>query len=133
MHKNKQKEMTCNNPISSDESENNVNFEDDNEIIVDDKITIDKFSENNPELIAKNIQKIIYNSLFKYWDYSSQICLLAILLDPQLKEMSFANEETRYLIFGSAQRSQEFTDELDSYLNLRRTPLAIPDRDPLLW
>ncbi|CAG8665939.1 5191_t:CDS:1, partial [Racocetra fulgida] len=129
-------------------------------------------SENNPELIVKNIQKIIYNSLFEYWDHPSQICLIATLLDPRLKEMSYANEETRNnainecrhqlhqlmniqsptsnenttpssknlssnnmfknLIFGSAQRSQEFTDELDSYLDLRRTPLAFPDRDPLL-
>ncbi|CAG8853694.1 28413_t:CDS:1, partial [Gigaspora margarita] len=37
------------------------------------------------------------------------------------------------LIFGNAQRSQEFMDELDFYLDLRRTPVVFPDIDPLLW
>ncbi|CAG8818959.1 1109_t:CDS:1, partial [Racocetra persica] len=52
-------------------------------------------AKNSSELIIKNIQKIIYNSLFDYWDHLSQICLIATLLDPRLKEMSFANEEIR--------------------------------------
>ncbi|CAG8818484.1 1650_t:CDS:1, partial [Dentiscutata erythropus] len=105
--------------------------------------------------------------------HPSPICLLATLLDPRLKEMSFANGETRKntinecrlqlhqlmdiqsptsnknaispssknlssnnmfkdLIFGSAQRSDEPTDELDSYLDLRQAPIAFPDKDPLL-
>ncbi|CAG8747881.1 1443_t:CDS:1, partial [Cetraspora pellucida] len=134
---------------SDNENESDISF-----------YTQENQSENDPELIAKNIQKIIYNSLFEYWNYPSQICLLAILLDPQLKEISFANEETccntineyrhqlhqlmniqsstsnehvisscsknlssnnmfKDLIFDSAQRSQEFIDELDSYLDLR--------------
>ncbi|CAG8624488.1 16591_t:CDS:2 [Dentiscutata heterogama] len=37
------------------------------------------------------------------------------------------------LIFGSAQRSDEFTDKLDSYLDLRQTPLVFSEKDPLLW
>ncbi|CAG8498676.1 16909_t:CDS:2 [Racocetra fulgida] len=50
-------------------------------------------SENNPEIIVKKIQIIIYNSLFEYWDYPSQICLLATLLDPRLRKMTFANDD----------------------------------------
>ncbi|CAG8838248.1 21741_t:CDS:1, partial [Cetraspora pellucida] len=37
---------------------------------------------DNPKLIVKDTQTIIYNSLFEYWDHSSQICLLSTLLDP---------------------------------------------------
>ncbi|CAG8516550.1 4769_t:CDS:2, partial [Cetraspora pellucida] len=50
---------------------------------------------DNSELIVKDTQTIIYNSLFEYWDRPSQICLLSTLLDPQLKEMAFTNEEAR--------------------------------------
>ncbi|CAG8790374.1 13371_t:CDS:1, partial [Cetraspora pellucida] len=114
---------------------------------------------DNPELIVKDTQTIIYNSLFEYWDRSSQICLLSTLLDFQLKEMTFTNEEARKntndecryqlrhymniaseesiissssinlssnnmfkdLIFGKAQRLQESIDDLDCYLDFRRT------------
>jgi len=51
---------------------------------------------------------------------------------PSTKNLS-PNNMFKELIFGSAQRSQEFTDELDFYLDLRRTPVAFPDIDPLLW
>ena len=112
---------------------------------------------------------IIYNSLFEYWDRPSKICLLATLLDPRLKEMSFASDEIRNdtirecreqlhqltqppteehttssnsttlsfnnmfanVIFGT-QRSSSL-DELDYYLDFRRTPVALRNSDPLLW
>ncbi|CAG8748372.1 24812_t:CDS:2, partial [Gigaspora margarita] len=51
-------------------------------------------SEDDIELNVKDIENIIYNSLFEYWDCPLQICLLATLLDPWLKEMSFANTKT---------------------------------------
>ncbi|CAG8780233.1 21635_t:CDS:2 [Gigaspora margarita] len=44
-----------------------------------------------------------------------------------------SNNMFKELIFGSTQRLQEFTDELDFYLDLRWTPVAFPDIDPLLW
>ncbi|CAG8829195.1 39807_t:CDS:1, partial [Gigaspora margarita] len=52
-------------------------------------------NQNDPEIIVKEIKNIIYNSLFEYWDRTSQICLLAILLDPRIKEMAFANDNIR--------------------------------------
>ncbi|CAG8583569.1 9893_t:CDS:2 [Acaulospora morrowiae] len=51
--------------------------------------------ESDPESIIKEIQTIIYNSLFEYWDHPLKICLLTILLNPQLKKMSFASDEIR--------------------------------------
>ncbi|CAG8697545.1 10136_t:CDS:2 [Cetraspora pellucida] len=109
-------QKTSNYDLESDSSDNknesNISFD-----------TQENQSENDPELI----------------DYPSQICLLVTLLDPWLKEMTFANEETRNntinecdLIFSNAQRSQEFTDELDFYLDFRQTPLAFSDADSLL-
>ncbi|CAG8784672.1 23289_t:CDS:1, partial [Gigaspora rosea] len=52
-------------------------------------------NQNDLEIIVKDIKNIIYNSLFEYWDRISQICLLATLLDPRLKEMAFANDDIR--------------------------------------
>ncbi|CAG8795067.1 34226_t:CDS:2 [Gigaspora margarita] len=49
--------------------------------------------ENDPEIIVNKVQIIIYNSLFEYWNRPSQICLLATLLNPQLKEMTFTNDD----------------------------------------
>ncbi|CAG8619961.1 7551_t:CDS:2 [Cetraspora pellucida] len=192
-HKKKQKKIFCNNPNSSDKSENNSNFEDEEEAMkvhYAKNIDSNEYDYNNAEGLQetpnydlesnslddenKNIQNIIYNSLFEYWDHLSQICLLAILLDLWLKEMTFANEEThnntinecrfqlhqlmniqlpisnkhatssssknlspnnmfKDLIFSNTQRSQEFTDELDFYLDFRQTPLASSDANPLLW
>ncbi|CAG8837993.1 22062_t:CDS:2, partial [Gigaspora margarita] len=43
------------------------------------------------------------------------------------------NNMFKELIFGSAQRLQEIIDKLDFYLDLRRTPVAFPNIDPLLW
>ncbi|CAG8808560.1 14502_t:CDS:2, partial [Gigaspora margarita] len=147
---------------SEDENKSDISF-----------YTQENQSKNDLELIVKDIKNIIYNLLFEYWNCPSQICLLATLLDPWLKEMPFANEEThdntieecrhqlhqlmnvqpptsnehatspsaknlssnnmfKELIFGSTQRPQEFMDELDFYLDLRQTPVAFPDIDPLL-
>ncbi|CAG8828516.1 41513_t:CDS:2, partial [Gigaspora margarita] len=44
-----------------------------------------------------------------------------------------SNNMFNELIFGSTQRLQELTDELDFYLDLRQTLVAFPDIDPLLW
>ncbi|CAG8642829.1 18648_t:CDS:2, partial [Acaulospora morrowiae] len=49
--------------------------------------------ESDSKSIIKEIQTIIYNSLFEYWNCPSKICLLATLLDPLLKEMSFASDK----------------------------------------
>ncbi|CAG8720695.1 1547_t:CDS:2, partial [Dentiscutata erythropus] len=50
-------------------------------------------SQFDPKTIIKEIKNIIYNSLFEYWDYMSQICLLSTLLDPQLRKMTFASDD----------------------------------------
>ncbi|CAG8668358.1 25874_t:CDS:2 [Gigaspora margarita] len=50
-------------------------------------------NQSDPEIIVKEIKNIIYNSLFEYWNRTSQICLLATLLDPRLKEIAFANDD----------------------------------------
>ncbi|CAG8627993.1 5248_t:CDS:2, partial [Cetraspora pellucida] len=115
--KNKQNEMSYNIPILSDESG-----------ILQETSNFDSESESSDDE-NKNIPNIIYNSLFEYWDCLLQICLLAIFLDFWLKEMSFANAETR----NNTINEYEFTDELDSYLDLRQTPLAFPEKDHLLW
>ncbi|CAG8657798.1 12404_t:CDS:2, partial [Dentiscutata heterogama] len=43
------------------------------------------------------------------------------ITSPSSKNL-FPNNIFKKLIFGSAQRSVEFTDELDSYLDLKQTP-----------
>ncbi|CAG8542160.1 6008_t:CDS:2 [Racocetra persica] len=43
-----------------------------------------------------------------------------------------SNNMFRDLIFGKSQGSQESIDDLDYYLDIRCTPLASPDSDPLL-
>ncbi|CAG8508344.1 9223_t:CDS:2 [Cetraspora pellucida] len=57
--------MTCNNPISSNKFENNVNFEDkkNNEIIVDNKITIDKLIELHPAIRQLLVTLLLENNL----------------------------------------------------------------------
>ncbi|CAG8662071.1 8954_t:CDS:2, partial [Racocetra fulgida] len=56
---------------SDEEEESNISF----------NAQEDQF-DNNFELIIKEIQNIIYNSLFEYWDHPSQTCFLSTLLNP---------------------------------------------------
>ncbi|CAG8681477.1 15699_t:CDS:2 [Acaulospora morrowiae] len=84
-HPNKAKDLSENELVIAIESQPNTQSLDNQENQL----------ESDPESIIKEIQTIIYNSLFEYWDRPSKICLLATLLDPRLKEMSFASDEIR--------------------------------------
>ncbi|CAG8798180.1 18879_t:CDS:2, partial [Dentiscutata erythropus] len=94
-------------------------------------------SQFDPKTIIKEIKNIIYNSLFEYWDYMSQICLLLILLDSQLRKITFAkelpissnptnissNNMFKDIVFGESKKSQDSINELDYYLDFRQTSL----------
>jgi hypothetical protein len=49
----------------------------------------------NTEDVLKTVRAAIYLSLNKLWDVPSELCLVASILDPRLKNFSFAEESSR--------------------------------------
>ncbi|CAG8458450.1 10604_t:CDS:2 [Cetraspora pellucida] len=97
----------------------------------------DEYDYNNEEMSFANAET--HNNTIN--EYRLQLRqLMNIQLPTSNKNVTSSSSKNlspnnmfKELIFGSAQRSDEFTDELDSYLDLRQTPLAFPKKDPFLW
>nr|CAG8498820.1 15351_t:CDS:2 [Entrophospora candida] len=75
--------------------------------------------------VALNFQRKIYNSLFDYWDKTSDLGLLATILDPLNENSSNLSETSRYSsnffesIFDNEEHDEisEFKCQLNSYHN----------------
>ncbi|CAJ0846837.1 9010_t:CDS:2 [Entrophospora sp. SA101] len=74
--------------------------------------------------VALNFQRKIYNSLFDYWDKTSDLGLLATILDPLNENSSNLSETSRYSsnFFESIFDNEEHDEisEVDKYLDLQR-------------
>ncbi|CAG8768604.1 6941_t:CDS:2, partial [Gigaspora margarita] len=116
---------------------NNEDDENEGNISLD---TQENQSEDDIELIVKDVENIIYNSLFEYWDRPLQICLLATLLDPETRN-NIINEcrlQLHQLMNIQSPTSNNNTTSPSSK-NLspnnifKELIFAFSDKDPLLW